>query len=100
MLASYNGHEETTGMLLRRGADVDRRNDRGQTPLGGVAFKGYASVAKLLITAGADIHADNGGGGTPLHYASMFGRWEVARVLRSEERRVGREGGDEAREEP
>ena len=39
MLASYNGNLETTRMLLKHGADVDRRNDRGQTPLGGVAFR-------------------------------------------------------------
>ena len=41
LLVSYHGHLETARMLLKRGADVDRRNDRGQTPLGGVAFKGY-----------------------------------------------------------
>ena len=38
MLASYNGQLETARMLLAAGAQVDRRNDRGQTPLGGVAF--------------------------------------------------------------
>ena len=40
MLASYHGNVETTRMLLEQGADADRRNDRGQTPLGGAAFKG------------------------------------------------------------
>jgi uncharacterized protein len=36
-------------MLLLHGADVDRRNDHGQTPLGGVAFKGYEDIAALPI---------------------------------------------------
>src|ERR1700744_1223436 len=47
MLASYNGNLETTRLLLDHGADPDRRNDKGQTPLGGVAFKGYAEIAGL-----------------------------------------------------
>ncbi|MGE9296866.1 MAG: ankyrin repeat domain-containing protein, partial [Puniceicoccales bacterium] len=41
MLASYNGNLDTTRMLLDRGAEPDQRNERGQTPLGGVCFKGY-----------------------------------------------------------
>ena len=68
-------------MLLAAGADVDRRNDRGQTPLGGVAFKGYADIAAHLLAHGADIDADNGGGMTPLMFAAMFGRAEMVRLL-------------------
>ena len=60
MLASYNGNMETTRMLLEHGAEADRRNDRGQTPLGGVAFKGYEEIVTVL-EHGADIDADNGG---------------------------------------
>ena len=41
MLASYNGNLETTSMLLDFGAEVDKKNDRGQTPRAGVSFKGY-----------------------------------------------------------
>jgi len=52
MLASYNGEVETTRMLLGRGADVDRRNDRGQTPLGGAAFKGDEEIVALLLAHG------------------------------------------------
>src|SRR3954471_5576485 len=35
MLAAYHGHADTVRALLRRGAEVDRANDRGQTPLAG-----------------------------------------------------------------
>src|ERR1700722_8694483 len=49
MLASYNGEIETAEMLIEHGAEVDRRNDRGQTPLGGAAFKGYEEIAALLL---------------------------------------------------
>jgi uncharacterized protein len=83
MLASYNGHLDTTRLLLVRGADVDRRNDRGQTPLGGVAFKGYVEIVALLLEHGAHIDADNGGGMTPIMFAAMFGRTKVVEQLRA-----------------
>jgi len=83
MLASYNGHLDTTRMLLENGADVDRRSDRGQTPLGGVAFKGYEEIVALLLQHGADIDADNGGGMTPLMFAAMFGRVKVVAQLQA-----------------
>jgi len=67
MLASYNGEVWTTRMLLGRGAEVDRRNDRGQTPLGGAAFKGDEEIVALLLAHGADIDADNGGGHDAAH---------------------------------
>jgi ankyrin repeat protein len=70
-------------MLLKYGAKVDRRNDRGQTPLGGVAFKGYEEIVVLLLEHGADIDADNGGGMTPLMFAAMFGRSKVVRELQA-----------------
>ncbi len=83
MLACYHGHLETARMLLARGADVDRRNSRNQTPLGGVAFKGFPEIARLLLEHGASVEADNGNGMTPLMFAEMFGRTEVAEVLRA-----------------
>jgi uncharacterized protein len=82
MLAAYHGHSQTVRLILAHGAEPDRRNAHGQTPLGGVAFKGYADIARQLIDAGADIEADQGGGMTPLMYAMMFGRTDVEKLLR------------------
>jgi ankyrin repeat protein len=83
MLASYHGQVETTRMLLEYGADPDRRNDRGQTPLGGAAFKGDEETVALLLAHGADIDANNGAGMTPIMFASMFGRTRVVEQLQS-----------------
>jgi hypothetical protein len=83
MLASYHGELETARMLLAYGAEVDRRNDRSQTPLGGVAFKGYEAIVTLLLAHGADIDADNGGGMTPLMFAAMFGRSQIVEQFKA-----------------
>ena len=81
MLACYNGQAETARLLLERGPDADRRNDHGQTPLGGGAFKGYQEIVDLLLQHGADIDADNGVGMPPIMFAAMFGRTGVVEQL-------------------
>ena len=83
VLASYIGNLEAGGMLLAHGADVDRCNDRGQPPLGGVAFKGYEGIVALSLEHGAGVDADNGGGMTPLMFAAMFGRSKVVEQLQA-----------------
>lgn len=52
--AAHHGHAGTARALLTRGADVDRANDRGQTPLAGAVFKGEDEVIRALVAAGAD----------------------------------------------
>ena len=74
-------------MLLSNGARVDERNDRGQTPLAGAAFKGHLDVVKALVDAGADIEANNGLGMTPWAFAVMFGRSETAKFLLSKRKK-------------
>jgi ankyrin repeat protein len=74
MLAAYHGHAATCRMLHRRGADVNRLNQRGQSPLAGAVFKGFDDVVAALRDAGADPDA-----GTPTarETARMFGRDEL-----------------------
>ena len=71
MLAAYHGHAATVAALTARGADPDRVNDRGQSPLAGAVFKGEDDVVRVLLDAGADPDA-----GTPTarETAAMFGR--------------------------
>ena len=71
MLAAYHGHAATVGVLAARGADVDRLNDRGQSPLAGAVFKDEQDVVRTLLEAGADPDA---GSPTARETAAMFGR--------------------------
>jgi ankyrin repeat protein len=74
MLAAYHGQAETVEALVGRGADVDRRNGRDQSPVAGAIFKGEESVVRALVAAGADLDA-----GTPTARAAatMFGREDL-----------------------
>lgn len=69
MLAAYNGQPSTVRLLAERGADVNRVNDRGQTPIAGAVFKAETEVVHALLAAGADPRA-----GTPnaIDTARMF----------------------------
>jgi ankyrin repeat protein len=78
MLASYYGHDPAVAALIARGADVDRRNNRGQTPLAGAVFKNDTTIIELLLSADADPLA---GSPSALETARFFKREELARQL-------------------
>ena len=89
MLAAYAGHAELVRALIEHGADPDRLNDRGQSPLAGAVFKREDAVVHVLIGAGADPRR-----GTPnaIQSARMFGREDLLDVLGA--------GADEGKEAP
>jgi ankyrin repeat protein len=74
MLAAYHGHAETVSALVTLGADPDRTNDRGQSPLSGAIFKAEDGVVAALLAAGAGLDV-----GTPSARATaqMFDRGEL-----------------------
>lgn len=74
MLAAYHSRAETVRALVERGADIDLRNVRDQSPVAGALFKGADDVVAVLVEAGADLDA-----GTPSARAAaeMFGRTDL-----------------------
>ena len=54
MLAAYHGHAPLVKLLLQHGADPNRLNDRGQSPLAGVVFKNESECIQILLDGGAD----------------------------------------------
>ncbi len=68
-------------ILLRHGADAERRDADGATPLHYAARLERAVVADELLKAGANVNARGRNGNTPLHYAVLLGRVENVRFL-------------------
>lgn len=47
MLAAYHGHADIVKLLIQHGADPNRINDRGQSPLAGAVFKKEDAVIEV-----------------------------------------------------
>jgi ankyrin repeat protein len=79
-------------MLLDHGAEVDPRDDSGQSPLHLVSNRmapelqsedesSRSIFARILVERGADVKARDMRNATPLHFASYHGRPEIAQLL-------------------
>ncbi len=82
ILASYNGNYETCKMLISYKARLNQRNQRGQTPLEGVCFKGYLNIVKLLVENKVEVNSK------AIMYASIFGNIDIVKYLKSKKTNV------------
>jgi hypothetical protein len=82
--AVYFTNLEVAQKLIEYGANIDVRDENGDTPLylasGGVRLKDL-TVVRLLLEHGADMNARTNHRSTPLHRASSWGAVEVVRIL-------------------
>uniref|UniRef100_A0A7S3NPX2 Uncharacterized protein n=1 Tax=Aureoumbra lagunensis TaxID=44058 RepID=A0A7S3NPX2_9STRA len=80
--ARERGGHELVELLLCHGADANRADALGRTPLHLCAFGGNAKTARLLLLAGANPNKkDFKRGATPAHYAAAFARLDMIRLL-------------------
>lgn len=82
-VASSRGFRGIVYLLLKYGADVNKRGKDGWTPLHWTAEKGHLSTAKLLVSNRANVNAGRYDGYTPLHIAAYWGRKSFVKYLLS-----------------
>ena len=77
-----NGHKDVAELLLANKADVNARNNKGETPLHRVLAQATDSrytpetelgkrnveMVELLVASNADVNAKDNNGSTPLDY--------------------------------
>ena len=87
------GHPKVARLLLQSGADINKGNCDGDTPLLMAALKGHLDLAWLLLESCADstIRPTQGpnSGMTAEEVAIQWGHHEVARIIRVIPRRHG-----------
>lgn len=63
------GHAKIVQLLLKKGADVNLKNDHGLTPLHGAAEFGLELIMTKLVRLGPSVVVNPLSGRTPLHIA-------------------------------
>lgn len=76
-MAATQGLRPVIETHLKRGVDINARDDRGQTALMLAAAKGHAAACKLLLTAGADPTLKDAQGNDACFHASQNRKSDV-----------------------
>ncbi|XP_053734820.1 ankyrin repeat and KH domain-containing protein 1 isoform X2 [Synchiropus splendidus] len=80
-IAADKGHYKFCELLINRGAHIDVRNKKGNTPLWLAANGGHFDVVQLLVHANADVDAADNRKITPLMAAFRKGHVKVVQYL-------------------
>lgn len=80
-IAADKGHYKFCELLINRGAHIDVRNKKGNTPMWLAANGGHFDIVQLLVHAGADVDAADNRKVTPLMSAFRKGHLKVVQFL-------------------
>jgi ankyrin repeat protein len=79
------GDLEALGQHVEDGADLNRRDHMGITPISWAAMAGQQAAVAWLLDKGAKVAAKNKDGVTPLYSAAIFAHAEIVELLLKEE---------------
>ena len=79
--AAQHRHLDVVHLLIQKGADMEKADYNGRTPLCIASQNGYLDVVRLLIEKGADIDKAENDGWTPVYVPSQNGHLDVVRFL-------------------
>lgn len=82
-LAAERGHDAAVALLISGGANVDRENPWGQTPLMGAAQNGHVAVVRTLLKGGCNVYKVNSRGYTSERLAELKSRKAVSELIRA-----------------
>ena len=92
--ASLHGYVEVVNALIATGADANKADNDGTTPIHPASSRDHLEVVQTLIAAGADVNKANNSGYTPIFWASLNGRLEVVQALIAAGADVNKAGND------
>lgn len=80
-IAATAGHGNCVDFLIRKGAEVDLVDVKGQTALYVAVVNGHLESAQILLEAGADPNGSRHHRSTPVYHASRVGRADLLQAL-------------------
>ena len=80
--ACLTGNLKAAKLLVQYGADINKRDTLGRTPLTACARNGHVEVAQFLVEQGSDITVTCRDGKNALEYARENGKIDMCRLLK------------------
>ncbi|KAL6050107.1 hypothetical protein STEG23_036850, partial [Scotinomys teguina] len=80
-IAATAGHGNCVDFLIRKGAEVDLVDVKGQTALYVAVVNGHLESTEILLEAGADPNGSRHHRSTPVYHASRVGRDDILKAL-------------------
>ena len=80
-IAAYENDIKAVQWLIANGAEVNAKDNDGDTPLHWAAFQNSSEAAAVLLANGAEVNAKENDGETPLHWAASQNSSEAAAAL-------------------
>jgi hypothetical protein len=77
MLSAYHGHADLVKLLIKHGADPNRLNDRGQSPLAGAVFK----AEDVVVEVDTPFYTGSVFCSAALTYARSFWKAELIQIM-------------------
>ena len=84
------GHLDIVQYLHAQGADIEKADNEGRTPLHACCERGHLHIAEYLVSQGADVNRAMRDGMTALHACCAFGHLDIAEYLVSQGADVNR----------
>ena len=87
MLAYTGNHIEIMRLLAEAGANVNQKNNAGQTLLAQAVISRDMVKVRILIEYGADVSIKDKWGSSALDWARQLARGEILRILKKAEKK-------------
>jgi len=83
MVAAENGSRNILKYIIKKGANVNYQNTKGETALIRAVMKGAKDNVKILIENNADINLKDKNGNTAMDYAQKSNYNEIVKILKN-----------------
>lgn len=81
LICASAGDTDHVAKLLNRGANIEARNEDGQTALLVAAKRGHLGVVDILLKNHADVDGTDSTGLGAIHLSSENGQWQMVKLL-------------------
>ena len=81
IVATHNSHYKAAKLLIKHKAQIDKKNDDGETALHVAVFRGEKAIIQLLLESGSNVDAVDAKGFTALMVAAKNDRKDVVKLL-------------------